>query len=370
MTLPATVNALQAQGINPTVFGIQEDKSSRPIEFSSQTHVTEARSIPMPGLRFAPGLGGAIGQADLDLLHQHGLWLYPSLVTVSWKRRTKGKTVISPHGMLDPWALRNSGTKKRLAMWLYERANLETADCLHALNADECTAFRDLGFSGPIAIIPNGIDFSSPDGSEQAERFLKDEGRKVLLFLGRIHPKKGLKETIEAFSTLNANSAEMIGDWVFVIAGWDDGGHQAELERLVTAKGLTGKVRFVGPVFGADKERLLAQASAFVLASHSEGQPMSVLEAWAHGLPVAMTRKCNLPEGFAANAAAELPDDADGAAEALKRFLVSGNLEQLGANGRQLVEDRFTWTSTGKKLAEVYRWLTKGTALPDCVQMD
>ncbi|MEP5151424.1 glycosyltransferase [Planktotalea sp.] len=314
--------------------------------------------VPADGIfktLFSNSLVKTLENNTAQVLHTHGLWIPAvSIQSRTWRARSKGRFVLSPHGMLDPWALENAKWKKRTAMALFERATLQAADCLHALNRSEAQAMRALGLMQPIAVVPNGVDLPTP---KIAISPLPDDGRKVLLFLGRLHPKKGLAETLEAWSTLLVQRPEISKKWRLVIAGWDDGGHQQALEKRVAELSLEKEVRFLGAVYGAEKNALLAQASAFVLASRSEGLPMAVLEAWANKLPVFMSKECNLPEGFAAGAAIDTGTQPHEIATAFELNLERDDLNDIGEAGRRLVEARFTWDSVGLQLDAVYAWL-------------
>ena|SRR5437867_3410499 len=140
---------------------------------------------------YSPGLLPALLNSQSDIIHHHGLWTYPSVATLRWTRRTQRPHLISPQGMLDTWALRNSWWKKKIAGWLYEGANLRNAACIHAVCRSEAEAFRDYGLKNPICIVPNGIDLPQkgyaclPTWADRIE-----PGRKVLLYLGRLHLKK------------------------------------------------------------------------------------------------------------------------------------------------------------------------------------
>ena len=311
-------------------------------------------------LGHAPALAGALQQGQFDIVHQHGLWQAFSAQVSAWRRRNGKAVVISPHGMLDPWALANSAWKKRLTGALYENANLAGASCLHALNPAEEQAIRAHGLANPVAVIANGADL--PQGEPPAPPHWWPEG-KVLLFLGRIHPKKGVAELVEAFA------AAAVSGWSCVIAGWDDGGHLPALRAAVAARGLDQRILFPGPLYGADKAAAYAHAAAFILPSHSEGLPMSVLEAWANGLPVLMTAACNLPLGFARGAALEVSTDPAALAASLAAHLPRLDLPALGQKGRALVTECYAWPQIARQHAEVYRWLAgQGAGPPACVR--
>src|SRR6266542_4333942 len=141
----------------------------------------------------------ALLAADLDILSTHGLWKYCSVASRQWHRRTGRPYIVHPEGMLESWALRNAGWKKRFAALLYEDRHLRSAACLRALCEAEAQSIRSYGMRNPICVIPNGVDL--PDLSEtpklQAHAFADD--RKILLYLGRLHPKKNLANLIRAW---------------------------------------------------------------------------------------------------------------------------------------------------------------------------
>lgn len=316
-------------------------------------------SLGPAGLGIAPAMPAALVAGGHSLLHQHGLWQYLSVASMAWRRRTGRPSLISPRGMLDPWALRNSQLKKRVAAGLFERANLNAASCLHALNASEASAMRAFGLTNPVAVIPNAVDLpSAAEIAAAAPPPWARDGRAGLLFLGRIHPKKGLSESLRAWARLKGEAPALTARWRLVVAGWDDGGHLAPLVAEARGLGLAeDDAVFPGPLFGADKVAALAHARAFLLASHSEGLPMAVLEAWAFGLPAFMSQACNLPEGFAHGAAVLAPPEPEALAAAFAAHLGRTDLADMGERGRRLVLERFTWEHAARDFEALYRWL-------------
>ncbi len=329
---------------------------------------------------FAPGLMQALREEDADLLYSVGLWKYPSLAALRWSNLTRKPVMVAPHGMLDPWALRNSGAKKRVAAWLFQNALLKSAACLRALCLAEAQAMRDYGLSNPIAIIPNGVDLpekvSGRDSEPPHGEF--SQGRFLLLYLGRLHPKKGLMNLLAAWNQARKTGGK---DWVLAIAGWDQGGHENELKQKASDLGIPwsdnvgvssekASLIFLGPKYGQAKAELYAQCDAFVLPSLSEGLPMTVLEAWAHAKPVLMTDACNLPEGFSAQAALRVPSSPDPFAGVLRElFEMSDEARQvMGENGLALVKDRFTWIRMAREMSAVYAYLLRTGPKPECLR--
>ena len=193
-----------------------------------------------------------------------------------------------------------------------------------------------------------------------------------MLFLGRVHPKKGLDHLLRLMSRLNetAEGRNALSMWTLLVVGPDEAGTVDSLRSDAIELGIADRVEFRSAVYGDAKAELLASADAFVLPSRSEGLPMSVLEAWSAGLPVLMTRECNLPRGFTAGAAVELPATERGL-EVLRDFmrLERAGLDAIGAKGRQLVLEEFSWRRIAQDFQAVYRWLAgKTTVTPSCVR--
>jgi glycosyltransferase involved in cell wall biosynthesis len=355
----------ELQGASVSVFGSRDKFFEQDRERWADLNVNAFTIVGPTRFGFCPGLRRRkiIG----DILHQHGVFKYTSLVTSRWRTKTRRPVVISPHGMLDLRALAASRIKKAIALSLYERQNIANASCIRALNIGEVDAIRVLGFTNPVAIIPNGVTVPNLQDVSRPEWF--PTGKRILLFLGRIHPKKGLLDTIDAWSELAARSPAIVSSWVLAIAGWDDGGHLAALKAQVAKRSLSRHILFPGPLFGAAKTAALVHAGAFILASRSEGLPMSVLEAWAHGVPTFITDACNLPEGYSANAAFRIASDPHLLANRLMDVLPNDTLlKHASRAGIELVTRTFTWPSVAQRMMEVYMWLMNKSPPPECVE--
>jgi glycosyltransferase involved in cell wall biosynthesis len=463
VVLQCLAAAQAAAGLRPRVIG-HEDGGTVLAGWPADCP-TSLPTRRIPGLPWATGMATAIRDGSPSILHTHGLWSQASVTVPGIARSAQLPHVVSPHGMLDPWALANARWKKRIAAQVFEDRHLRSAACLIALCQSEADSIRAYGLKNPIAIIPNGVDLpeaSEPSkslkveglkvGESEESESLKVEGRRsesdcgipgprsfsgvdlpqafknsnaegqssegprILLFLGRLHPKKGLVNALKAWSEAHRNTEapkhRNTAPWQFVIAGWDQGGHEAELKSLCNELGLSWSdvpaskwmtessslitdhcslgtlpsVAFTGPAFGKEKDTLLRRASAFILPSFSEGLPMSVLEAWAYRLPVLMTDHCNLPEGFAHHAAIRIGTDVASIAEGIQTLFQLpsqpptkhqeprtkhtglSDLQSLGMNGRALVERQFTWPQVARQLKEVYQWVLGQGPKPDCVR--
>jgi glycosyltransferase involved in cell wall biosynthesis len=351
-----------------TLYGLCDDAAKD--DAASLSPVTARTYWPrMRAFGYAPDLGRDLARATHDVVHQHGLWMYPSIAVTQWRRRTGRPTVISTQGMLEPWAISHSSSKKRIAAWMFERRNLESAACIHCSEA-EVAGVRAYGLTNPIAVLPNGIELRDERESPARPAWMP-ASRRTLLFLGRLHAKKGLNELLRAWSALTRSHPAITRAWTLAIAGWDDGGHAVGVQALARELGFSGTdVVFPGPLFGDDKEAALANADAFILPSFSEGFPMTALEAWAHALPILMTRECNVPAGFQAQAAIEITTDPLAMASVLASALARDDLAEIGRNGLALVRRKYTWGAIVADLFATYQWLAGRAGIPPFVRMD
>ncbi|MDR4463468.1 MAG: glycosyltransferase [Nitrospira sp.] len=354
---------LHHRGSNVSVFGLGDDHLHEDHESWCPVAVSVFQPRGYKPFGYAPDLLPALRSAAPDVLHNHGLWMYPSVASVRWSRLTHRPYLVSVHGMLDPWAVTHSYWKKKFASMMYERRHLTQAACLHALCSAEADAIRRYGLPNPLCVIPFGIDLPSLsfEGSARHE--------KALLFLGRLHPKKGLMNLLMAWQQLQHDCVSEAAAWELWIAGWDQGNHEQALRKYSLEHDLGSSVRFLGPKFGEEKDRLLRSVGAFVLPSFSEGLPVSVLEAWAYGLPVAMTKECNLPQGFSSSAAICIDTTAPGIARGLLDLMALSSEDRIamGMCGRQLVKQQFSWSSYADHMSSVYAWMSGAGPRPSCV---
>ena len=320
------------------------------------------------------GMRVAVSFRDLPtdcIIHQHGIWTGVSAVARSWRMKRHGASVIAAHGSLSRWALRRSRWKKALALTAYERCNLRNASCLHALSQTEASQFRDFGLTNPVAVVPNGISqewlTSRGDAQRFRQAFAVASECRILLFLSRITPIKGLPILIEG---IRANAKAFDG-WILLIAGVDEFDHRPELEALVNRYQLSDSVRFIGPLYGDTKRDAFAAADAFVLPSHSEGWPIVVLEALGAAVPVFTTTATPFPELTEHRAGWIVDPSVDSMVASLPELLSRSpeELRNMGSRGRALVADRYTWDSASVQLAAVYTWLLGHGPRPCCVSM-
>ena len=362
----ALSTGIAACGSEVSVFSLKDAHSEEDLAGWGTLKVSTSRVVGPAAVGYSPVLAASVKAFAPNVIHVHGLWQYTSCVAHQQFSKCGVPYVMSPRGMLDPWAVGNSGLKKKLAAFLYESRNLKGAACMHALNRSEALSIREYGLTQPICVLPNGVNLPSAELLEPEKR--KDEKKRVV-FIGRIHPKKGIRDMLDAWARVWQEFRPLMERWELVIAGWDDGGHLAALKEHAANLGILDSVSFPGSVYGDDKVKLLRSAEWFILPSHSEGMPMAVLEAWSYGVPAVLTPACNLPEGFSSGAAVSIDPHSASIFEGFLKVLEMPMAERntMGASARTLVEDHFTWSQIAREMQGVYEWMRGDAAAPACL---
>ena len=371
--LPPMLNALETEGVACQLisqrFRGDGDLAALGLD-ETAFEIQRAPTRDASGFGLSPQLSSMVWRSDADLIHSHGLWMWSDRVAAKAARGLGKPHVVSPHGMLEPWAMRNSARKKQLMWRLFQGRALRDARCLHALCDAERVSMRALGLTNPIAVIPNGVNLEEfddlPAATEFEAAFPAAKNRRVLLFMARLHPKKGLVPLLQAWQKL----ARQFPDWILAIAGPDEGGHRAELEAIVEREKLENSVIFTGMLNGGAKKAALARADAFVLPSLSEGFSIAILEAMACALPVLLTPECHFPDAVAARAAIEAQPDAASLEAGLRALMEQSADERaaMGARGRDLVARKYSWPSVAAQWKQLYQWCAHPATAPSFVE--
>lgn len=292
-----------------------------------------------------------------DLLHLHTIFAFPTLAASRIARYKRRPYVISPHGMLEPWCLAYKSWKKQPYLRLIEQTTLAQSAALQALTAEEHGNLLALGISASAFILPNGINIKEfdvlPARSEFESVFPQVRGKKILFFMGRIDPKKGLDLLVKAMAQLlRQHSAK---DFCLVIAGPDLIGHKSQIERLINDESLSAQVIWTGMLTGRLKLAALNAADVFVLPSRSEGFSVAVLEAMAARCPVVITEATNFSEVSSERAGFVIDTDVEQLSDALTKLLNDESLRRtMGENGHQLVSKLYDWSAIASALKDVY----------------
>lgn len=308
-------------------------------------------------LQRAPAMRPALDQLAPDVVDVQGLWTWTSRVSLEYWRRYKKPYIVTPRGMLDPWALDNSVWKKRLFAAFAETAHLRHAHCLRATAEMEAEHFRKIGLKAPIAIVPNAIPIPN------LEPRLPSKRRQVL-FLSRIHPKKGIDILLNAWKELQ----DSYPDWDLVIAGIDENGHEAELKVLTGRLGLH-RVTFVGSVHGAAKEALYRGSDLFVLPTHAENFGLVVAEALVQEVPVITTTNAPWSGLNHKQCGWWIPLSQEHLNNSMKdaMMLPQEELWEMGVRGRKLIKTDYSPEQVSIAMRDVYLWSAGRAERPGCV---
>jgi glycosyltransferase involved in cell wall biosynthesis len=282
---------------------------------------------------------------DVDLIHDNGIWLPHNHRLAGIARTLKIPRVVSIRGMLEPWALNHKRWKKRLAWHIYQKRDLRTAAVLHATAASEAAQLERLRLDIPVRVVSNGVHLP-PASCLQ----LQSGGPRTALFLGRMHPKKGLPLLVEAWARVRP------AGWRMRVVGPQEGGHRAALEALVAQAGLAHEWEFAGALEGTAKRQAFEAASLFILPTYSENFGIAVAEALAHGLPVITTRGAPWPGLQAEGCGWWTPVTVEGLATALTDATRCSpdELRAMGGRGREWMGREYTWNVVAGGMRRMY----------------
>lgn len=353
----------QASGHPTKILSIGGDNVERNRRFELIDCSWDYKSVPgLSRYRFSKSMAKKfeLNSMGADIYHSHGMWLMPNMYPALKKSVNSPPVVHTPHGTISDWALNFSKWKKRFTWAAAQKRAFLKADLMHATSNQEAEDIRKLGFKGPIAVIPNGIEIP---GSEIRQPH-SNSGSRTLLYLGRIHPKKGLSDLIEAWSLVR----EKHKDWQLKIVGPDEIGHRAELE-ILTKKLNAVDVSFHEPIYGGEKYQVLASADLFVLPTHSENFGIAVGESLAAGTPVVCTKGAPWPQLLEYDCGWWVDVGVKGVSVALDGAMTLSPqvLREKGKNGRALIEHKFGWPEVSDRFISMYEWLLgdRRTTHPD-----
>ncbi len=295
--------------------------------------------------------------SGFDCVHINSIYLYPTLVAAHWCRKCKIPYIIEPFGALDPAMIALKGElKKKLYINLIERRNVNGASAVHVTSLYEKNNLMSLGFNAPITVVPRGINIKeySADGaiSNLRQRYPQLEGKKVILFLGRIHFKKGLDLLASTFKKITQRRKDVY----LVIAGPDEDGYADEVKKMFIRLGLGEHTIFTGMLLGQDKLSALYSSDVFVLPSYGENLGNAVLEAMACSLPVVITNRVGLytyieeyKTGIVTGCNSET------ITSAILRLLNEEALRRtMGKNARTLIEEQFNLDKIVDEMIQMY----------------
>ena len=293
---------------------------------------------------------------NYDLVHTHTL--FSPLISVAHGicQLHKKPYIITPHGMLEPWALSYKAKKKRIYYHLIEKPALQKAHAIHTLVASEANNIKSLGIKSITAILPNGIHsqefLKQTNPNILYQQYPDTKNKTLILFLGRIDPKKGLDILASAFGKIY----RQFPNTHLVVAGPDSINYLPQVKGFFAENDCIEAVTFTGMLTGELKKSALSAANLYVAPSYSEGFSMSVLEGMASGLPCVITTGCNFPEAAQAQAAKVVDIDAEAIASAIIDCLnYPQQAKIMGDRAKEFIFQNYTWDIVAQKLIQTYQ---------------
>lgn len=295
------------------------------------------------------------GVNNFDIIHIHEIWHYPQYIAYKAAKKTGKPYIITIHGSLDPWCLNYKSFKKKIYSSLIQKRVLKEASVIHAITNEEVKQIKNFIANNNITMIPNGInqeDFINLSSRKELEKLYPELiGKKILFFLGRIHPKKGLDLLAKVFGII----ARERNDVRLLIAGPGSDGYKDKIVQILKKEGVLNKAIFTGMLKDQNKLVTLGGADIFILPSYSEGFSMAILEAMICKLPVIITPQCNFPEVAEYEAGIVIEPNLKQLTEALNILLNNSKLcKKMGENGHKLILKKYTWDKIADQMIKLY----------------
>jgi glycosyltransferase involved in cell wall biosynthesis len=310
-----------------------------------------------------------LAMKPLDIIHNHGLWLFINMYARQVAVSNNIPLVISPHGTLLHEAMKYSKLKKKIAWLTFEKKNLSSANIFHATSENEVHSIRNFGFTQPIALIPDGVNLPDlntiPSRTLVTNIFPELSNKKWVLYLGRLHSVKRIDRLLEAWHTVSILNPE----WHLLVAGPSEGNCKKESLNTVETMNLGKSVTFSGAVSGDLKASMLGHADLFVLPSDSENFGISIAESLSYEVPVITTKGTPWQELHTHNCGWWVEKNVDSLSNALIEGMNTSDSDRktMGINGRNLIKSKYSWDVVGRSMFHVYEWLANGGDTPDCL---
>jgi glycosyltransferase involved in cell wall biosynthesis len=369
--LAGYVNFLADSSFALTVYSSLSSADGDPVKLDSKVKQVLEVEANWGSFRHSPALWRHALTARMDLVHSHGLWTDVHRLAGSLARGRGLPHLLAPCGMLALGALQRHWWKKvPVKLWFQQRM-LREAKCLHAKSSKEYEDLRRLGLRNPIAIIGNPIARPTDSIKMSSEQFRQahsiTESKHILLFLGRLHPVKGLPRLLQAWSALH----KFHSTWTLVLAGPGEAAHRREYESFASTLCCRGSVVFTGELDATRKWTALSAADLFVMPSDFENFGNSIVEALLSGIPVITTTSTPWEMLPAEGAGWFVEPDVEAVTAALRNALGLPDDKRKNMGRRAAAfSRRFGVQQAGEDLIKVYEWLLGCGARPDCVRAD
>ena len=294
------------------------------------------------------------------LIQIQSMWDWPYHKVMVEARKLGIPYIVTPRGMLEPWSLSQKKWKKKLAWWLYQHNDVQKSVCVFTTAKMEAEHVTNLGITTCKAVIPNGIETDSYPCKTSV-----DVVKKQVLFLSRVHVKKGIEVLFEVWKQIHPDYE----DWQLLVIGNGEAEYIHSLENRVECLGLKESIKILPPVFGNDKIQIYQESALFCLPSYSENFGMAIAEAMSCGTPVITTTNCpwNILNDTKTGWCIDL--NLDNLERALREALSMNPTElyDMGQKASKLIYENFDYRNVTRKTLKLYEWLLNGGEKPEFV---
>lgn len=355
LSVPSLANAQKTAGHDVQICTTGATAENKPVAHDVAEIHRLHRSSPL-SIGRSKEMSRWVSQIDADVIHHHALW-HRTLHYAHHKCRDSNlRFVVSPRGMMMPWAWNHHKLRKSIARKFIHPGAFERVNGWHATSGEEADIIRDLGFKQPICVAPNGVKIPSEAQDEIAIEYWhktvpQTKTHRVALFYSRFHSKKRLIECIDSWAKTSAR------EWILLVVGIPDQFSVSEIEHYILKIGAQTRIRVYD---GTHRPPPYAVSELFLLPSHSENFGMVVAEALANRVPAIVT------EGSPWES---LNSQASGWHVPWLNFqctldralsLSSADLRLMGENARAWMRRDFSWTKSAQTLLDFYSTITPG----------
>ena len=354
-SVPMLVKGLAELGVDITLMTVKSENMN--------THALEGTTAKLKVLTPSfskKEIAKYLAEERFDLIQIQSMWDLPYHKVMVEARRLGIPYIVTPRGMLEPWSLSQKKWKKKLAWWLYQRNDVQKSVCVFTTAKMEADHISNLGITTSRAVIPNGIETDSYPCKTSV-----DIVKKQVLFLSRIHVKKGIEILFDAWKRMHSEFA----DWQLFVVGNGEAEYIQSLENRVECLGLKECINIIPPVFGNDKIRLYQESALFCLPSYSENFGMVIAEAMSCGTPVITTTNCPWKALNETNTGWCVDLSVDNLEYALREAMSMNPTElyDMGQKASRLIFDNFDYRSVTRKTLRLYEWLLGGGEKPEFI---
>ena len=354
-SVPMLAKGLAELGVDITLMTIRSENMN--------THALEGTTVKQKVLEptfSRKEIAKYLEDERFELIQIQSMWDLPYHKVMVEARRLGIPYIVTPRGMLEPWSLSQKKWKKKLAWWLYQRSDVQKSACVFTTAKMEADHVSELGITTCKSVIPNGIETDAYPCKSSVEGV-----KKQVLFLSRVHVKKGIELLFEAWKRIHSDYV----DWQLLVIGNGEAEYIHSLENRVESLGLKDSIKILPPVFGEAKIKVYQESALFCLPSFSENFGMVIAEAMSCGTPVITTTNCPWEILNETNTGWCVDLSVENLERALREAMgMDANaLYDMGQRASKLIYDNFGYRSVTRRTLQLYEWLLGGGEKPEFV---